>query len=55
MKLDLTNMSALELDVLDQNLSAKLDVKLRNMRYDDDLELLYEQLEAIREEKERRG
>lgn len=54
MELDLRNMSSLELEVLEQNLQGKLDVKLRNMKYDEELNNLYADLEEVLEEKRRR-
>ena len=55
MKKDLMNMSSVELDVLEQNLGAELDVKLRNMMYDDHLDSLFEEIEDVKKEKQRRG
>lgn len=55
MKKDLMNMSSVELDVLEQNLGAELDIKLRNMMYDDHLDNLFEEIEDIKKEKQRRG
>ena len=49
------NMSAIELDMLEQSLAQKLDIKLRNMVYDDELEELYQQIEEVNLELKRRG
>lgn len=55
MKLDLMNMSALELDVLEENTSVVLETKLRQMVYDDHLDELFLRVEEIKKEKQRRG
>lgn len=54
MKLDLMTMSSIELEVLEQNLQIELDIKLRNMMYDDHMDELFNDLEQIRVEKNRR-
>ena len=55
MRADLLNMSNQELETLENALSLKLDVKLRNMKYDDELEELYQQIEKVNDELKRRG
>ena len=55
MEINLMNMSAIELDNLEQSLAQKLDIKLRNMVYDDELEELYQQIEEVNLELKRRG
>ena len=42
MELNLMNMSSLELEILEQDTQAKLDLKLRNMMYDDHMDELFE-------------
>lgn len=54
MELNLMNMSSLELEMLEQDTQAKLDLKLRNMMYDDHMDELFEKMEEIRAEKRRR-
>jgi hypothetical protein len=54
MQANLLNMSNQELQTLENALSLKLDVKLRNMKYDDELEELYQQIEKVNEELKRR-
>lgn len=54
MELNLMNMSSLELEILEQDTQAKLDLKLRNMMYDDHMDELFEKMEEIRAEKRRR-
>ena len=48
-------MSSVELEVLEQNTQSQLDVKLRNMMYDDHLDELFATMEQIISEKRRRG
>ena len=48
-------MSSVELETLEQNTQAQLDVKLRNMMYDDHLDELFAAMEQIISEKRRRG
>jgi hypothetical protein len=54
MELNLMNMSSVELEMLEQDTQAKLDLKLRNMMYDDHMDELFEKMEEIRAEKRRR-
>lgn len=54
MELNLMNMSSLKLEILEQDTQAKLDLKLRNMMYDDHMDELFEKMEEIRAEKRRR-
>ncbi len=54
MQANLLNMSNQELQTLENALSLKLDVKLRNMKYDDELEELYQQIEKVTNELKRR-
>jgi hypothetical protein len=54
MQANLLNMSNQELQTLENALSLKLDVKLRNMKYDDELEELYQQIEKVNDELKRR-
>jgi hypothetical protein len=54
MQANLLNMSNQELQTLENALSLKLDVKLRNMKYDDELEELYQQIEKVTDELKRR-
>ena len=54
MKRDFTNMSALELEVFEQNLQGELDIKIRQMVQDERIREIYAELEAIEEEKRRR-
>ncbi len=54
MQANLLNMSSQELETLENALSLKLDVKLRNMKYDDELEELYQQIEKVNQELKRR-
>ena len=49
-----TNMSALELEVFEQNLQGELDVKIRQMVQDERIREIYAELEAIEKEKQRR-
>ena len=55
MELNLLNMSSLELEILEQKIQSELDLKLRNMIYDDHLDELFEKMEEIISEKRRRG
>jgi hypothetical protein len=54
METNFTNMAMIELINFEQDLQRQLDSKLRNMKYDDELELIYAQLEAILNERRRR-
>jgi hypothetical protein len=54
MELNLLNMSNQELETLENNLSIQLNDKLRNMKYDDELEELYQQIEEVNNEVKRR-
>lgn len=47
-------MSIEELITFENNLSKKLDKKLREMKYDEELETLYMQLEELSAERDRR-
>lgn len=55
MTVDLLNMSDQDLDKLDGEASKELDRRLREMRYDEELNELFEKVEEIRKEKQRRG
>jgi len=48
-------MTITELDNLEEKLQQELDQRLRNLRYDDDLNTLYDELEEVIAEKRRRG
>ena len=52
--MNLLNMSNQELETLENTLSAKLDAKLRNMKYDDELEVIYKEIEEVNAELKRR-
>ena len=52
--MNLLNMSSQELETLESTLSTKLDAKLRNMKYDDELEELYQEIEEVNAEIKRR-
>ena len=54
MKRDFINMSALELEVFEQNLQGELDVKIRQMVQDERIREIYAELEEIEQEKRRR-
>lgn len=54
MKRDLLNMSSQELETLENDLTILLDAKLRNMKYDEELEELYRNIEQLNEELKRR-
>ena len=54
MKKDFTSMSALELEVFEQNLQGELDLKIRQMVQDERIREIYAELEAIEQEKLRR-
>lgn len=54
MELNFKNMTLLELDAAEADLLESLNSKLRNMRYDSELEDLYDLIEQVVEEKERR-
>lgn len=53
--MNLTNMTIIELDNLEEKLQQELDERLRNLRYDSDLNTLYDELEEVISEKRRRG
>lgn len=53
--MNLTNMTIIELDSLEEKLQQELDERLRNLRYDSDLNTLYDELEEVISEKRRRG
>lgn len=53
--MSLTNMTIIELDNLEEKLQQELDERLRNLRYDSDLNTLYDELEEVISEKRRRG
>lgn len=53
--MSLTNMTIIELDNLEEKLQQELDERLRNLRYDSDLNTLYDELEEVIAEKRRRG
>lgn len=53
--MNLTNMTIIELDNLEEKLQQELDERLRNLRYDSDLNTLYDELEEVIAEKRRRG
>lgn len=55
MELNLLNMSSVELETLEQKIQSELDLKLRNMMYDDRLDELFGKMEEIISEKRRRG
>jgi hypothetical protein len=54
MELNFTKMTLLELDAAEADLLESLNSKLRNMKYDSELEDLYDLIEQVVEEKERR-
>lgn len=54
MELNFTKMTLLELDATEADLLESLNSKLRNMKYDSELEDLYNLIEQVVEEKERR-
>jgi hypothetical protein len=54
MEINLMNMSAIELDTLQETLMKKLDDKLRNMKYDEELEKVYIEIEEVNTELKRR-
>lgn len=54
MKRDLLNMSSQELETLENDLTILLDAKLRNMKYDEELEELYRNIEQLNQELKRR-
>jgi ABC-type amino acid transport substrate-binding protein len=54
MEINLMNMSSVELDMLEQELSKQLDIKLRNMKYDEELDKIYEKIEEVAKELKRR-
>jgi len=54
MEINLMNMSSVELDMLEQELSKQLDIKLRNMKYDEELDEIYEKIEEVTKELKRR-
>lgn len=54
MELNFKNMTLLELDAAETDLLESLNSKLRNMKYDSELEDLYNLIEQVVEEKERR-
>lgn len=54
MELNFTKMTLLELDTAEADLLESLNSKLRNMKYDSELEDLYDLIEQVVEEKERR-
>jgi hypothetical protein len=54
MEINLMNMSAIELDTLQETLMKKLDDKLRNMKYDKELEKVYIEIEEVNTELKRR-
>ena len=51
---DLTKMSTIELEVFEQNLRGELDTRIRNMIEDPRVLEIYEELDAIEDEKGRR-
>jgi hypothetical protein len=52
---NILSMSSQELEILESTLASKLDSKLRNMKYDDELEELYQQIEEVNNELKRRN
>jgi hypothetical protein len=52
--MDLMNMSIDELSLLEKTLEEKLNSKLRNMKYDDELEEIYQEIEVVNAELKRR-
>jgi len=54
MELNFQNMTLDELETTEIDLMESLNGKLRNMKYDSELEKLYELIEQLIEEKERR-
>jgi len=54
MELNFQNMTLAELENTEIDLMESLNGKLRNMKYDSELEKLYELIEQLIEEKERR-
>lgn len=54
MELNFQNMTLAELETTELDLMESLNGKLRNMKYDSELEELYELIEQLIEEKERR-
>lgn len=54
MELNFQNMTLAELETTELDLMESLNGKLRNMKYDSELEELYELIERLIEEKERR-
>lgn len=54
MEINLINMSSVELDMLKESLSQQLNIKLRNMKYDEELESLYQKIEEVNNELKRR-
>ena len=51
---DYLNMSLEEIKIAEKNLHELLNDKLRNMKIDDELEMVYQELETIIKEKQRR-
>lgn len=54
MKTNILTMSIEDLSVLENLLSTKLETKLRLMKYDEELEELYQEIEQVTEEIKRR-
>ncbi len=54
MELNFQNMTLAELETTEIDLMESLNGKLRNMKYDSELEEIYELIEQLVEEKERR-
>jgi hypothetical protein len=54
MELNFQNMTLAELETTEIDLMESLNGKLRNMKYDSELEEIYELIEQLIEEKERR-
>jgi hypothetical protein len=54
MKINLMNMSEVELDILEEKLTKALEEKLRNMKYDDELKKIYAEMELLNIELKRR-
>ena len=52
--LNYSNMSISNIEEAEEKWHRVLDEKLRNMKIDDELEMVYKELESISEEKQRR-
>lgn len=52
---ELSKLNIFQLNTLEESLQEKVSNRLRNMKYDDELNLLFNELEEVIQERNRRG